>query len=138
MYLLIVKGRLSKDRGETKEARALYDEALTLAHDLEDIFMQKNVYNLIATSYELDGNHMLALPIFEKAMNIKCHPDSMACLRQDVKIRFNQSAFYRSLDSIEQAIESLDLADQLMKSHNINDSLYVVCLLYTSPSPRDS
>ena len=128
MYLHTVDGRLKKDKGDSDQARMSYYKTLEIAEELKDVFIQKNTYNLIATSYSNDGTQEKSVNTFQKALALKCHPDSTSCLKQDIKLKINLAECYRSLDSIHQAISTFGEVSEMMEDRRMHDSMYYVVI----------
>lgn len=128
MYINIVAGRAIKKQGQLELAMAYYDEALAIGFQLNKTVQVKDIYNLIAAVYSSQIKYALAYDSLQIAIAIPCHPDSVSCHKQNLKILINGSTYLRYLDRFQDAIAGYKEARSIMQENNMGDSIYRVAI----------
>jgi len=124
-FLLInqLSGSLQLENGNTKEAQIHFSKALEIAKENNFKIEQKTLYRLMSQVYEFNDNYEEAMKVVSIALNIRCSPKSVMCVKEEVKSLISKAEILRNLGEIEKSIFHLDEAIEQMEQGIYSDSL---------------
>ncbi len=133
----IIYGRYHAAKGVYEIADQFYQKALDNAESIKRVAVQKHIFSLRATIASDKEDYDQSIFFNEKAFDLPCHPDSMQCLKQNIRLRINAAVYLSDFNQVEKALTYLNEADSLMTVYNFTDSIYRVVIFNSMANIQD-